>query len=40
LQFQTNVVHVTGHRLALLTIFKTGKASTLAIVSSLRITLP
>ncbi len=39
-QFQTNIVHVNGHRSALLTIFKTGKASTLDIVSRVRKELP
>jgi multidrug efflux pump subunit AcrB len=39
-QFQTNIVHVNGHRSALLTIFKTGKASTLDIVSRVRKALP
>ena len=39
-QFQTNVVHVNGHRSALLTIFKTGKASTLEIVSRVHKALP
>jgi len=38
--FQTNIVHVNGHRSALLTIFKTGKASTLDIVSRVRKELP
>src|SRR5215472_11278217 len=32
-QFQTNIVHVNGHRSALLTVLKTGKTSTLDIVS-------
>src|SRR6516164_8737143 len=39
-QFQTNIVHVNGHRSALLTIFKTGKASTLDIVSRVYKELP
>jgi len=39
-QFQTNVVHVNGRRSALLTIFKTGKASTLDIVSQVYKHLP
>ena len=39
-QFQTNIVHVNGHRSALLTILKTGKASTLDIVSRVRKALP
>jgi multidrug efflux pump subunit AcrB len=34
-QFQTNIVHVDGHRSSLLSVFKTGKASTLDIVSRL-----
>jgi multidrug efflux pump subunit AcrB len=39
-QFQTNIVHVNGHRSALLTIYKTGKASTLDIVRRVREELP
>jgi multidrug efflux pump subunit AcrB len=39
-QFQTNIVHVDGHRSALLSVFKTGKASTLDIVSRVREELP
>jgi multidrug efflux pump subunit AcrB len=39
-QFQTNIVHVDGHRSAVLSVFKTGKASTLDIVSRLRQELP
>ncbi|HVN82007.1 MAG TPA: efflux RND transporter permease subunit [Terriglobia bacterium] len=39
-QFQTNIVHVNGHRSALLTIYKTGKASTLDIVRRVRAELP
>jgi multidrug efflux pump subunit AcrB len=39
-QFQTNIVHVNGHRSALLTILKTGKTSTLDIVSRVRKALP
>jgi multidrug efflux pump subunit AcrB len=39
-QFQTNIVHVDGHRSALLSIFKTGKASTLDIVAKVREELP
>jgi multidrug efflux pump subunit AcrB len=39
-QFQTNIVHVNGHRSALLTVSKTGKASTLDIVSQVRKELP
>jgi len=39
-QFQTNIVHVNGRRSALLTIFKTGKASTLDIVSRVYKELP
>jgi len=38
--FQTNIVHVNGHRSALLTVFKTGKTSTLDIVSRIRKELP
>lgn len=38
--FQTNIVHVDGHRSALLSVFKTGKASTLDIVSKVRAELP
>ena len=38
--FQTNIVHVDGHRSAVLSIFKTGKASTLDIVSRVREELP
>jgi multidrug efflux pump subunit AcrB len=38
--FQTNIVHVNGHRSALLTVFKTGKASTLDIVSRVKKELP
>jgi len=38
--FQTNIVHVNGHRSAVLTVFKTGKASTLDIVSRIRQELP
>jgi multidrug efflux pump subunit AcrB len=39
-QFQTNIVHVDGHRSAVLSVFKTGKASTLDIVSRVRAELP
>jgi len=39
-QFQTNIVHVNSHRSALLTVSKTGKASTLDIVSQVRKELP
>ena len=39
-QFQTNIVHVDGHRSALLSVFKTGKASTLDIVSRVYAELP
>lgn len=39
-QFQTNIVHVDGHRSALLSVFKTGKASTLDIVSRVKEELP
>ena len=39
-QFQTNIVHVDGHRSAVLSVFKTGKASTLDIVSRVRTELP
>jgi multidrug efflux pump subunit AcrB len=39
-QFQTNIVHVNGRRSALLTILKTGKASTLDIVSRVYQELP
>ena len=39
-QFQTNIVHVDGHRSAVLSVFKTGKASTLDIVSRVRQELP
>ncbi len=39
-QFQTNVVHVNGRRSTLLTIYKTGKASTLEIVSRVHQSLP
>ena len=39
-QFQTNIVHVDGHRSALITIFKSGKASTLDIVSRVKEHLP
>lgn len=39
-QFQTNVVHVEGHRSTLVTIFKTGKASTLDIISRVKAALP
>ena len=39
-QFQTNIVHVDGRRSAVLTVFKTGKASTLDIVSKVREELP
>jgi multidrug efflux pump subunit AcrB len=35
-QFQTNIVHVDGHRSAVLSVFKTGTASTLDIVSRVR----
>jgi multidrug efflux pump subunit AcrB len=38
--FQTNIVHVDGHRSAVLSVFKTGKASTLDIVSKVRAELP
>ncbi len=38
--FQTNIVHVDGHRSAVLSVFKTGKASTLDIVSRVREELP
>jgi multidrug efflux pump subunit AcrB len=39
-QFQTNIVHVNGRRSAVLTVLKTGKASTLDIVSKVRGELP
>jgi multidrug efflux pump subunit AcrB len=39
-QFQTNIVHVDGRRSAVLSVFKTGKASTLDIVSRVREELP
>ena len=39
-QFQTNIVHVDGRRSAVLSVFKTGKASTLDIVSQVREELP
>ena len=39
-QFQTNIVHVDGYRSAVLSVFKTGKASTLDIVSRIRAELP
>lgn len=39
-QFQTNIVHVDGRRSAVLSVFKTGKASTLDIVSRVRAELP
>ena len=39
-QFQTNIVHVDGRRSALLSVFKTGKSSTLGIVSKVREELP
>jgi len=39
-QFQTNIVHVDGRRSAVLSVFKTGKASTLDIVSKVREELP
>ncbi len=39
-QFQTNIVHVDGHRSAVLSVFKTGKASTLDIVARVRAELP
>jgi multidrug efflux pump subunit AcrB len=38
--FQTNIVHVDGHRSALLSVFKTGKASTLDIVAKVQGELP
>ena len=39
-QFQTNIVHVDGRRSAVLSVFKTGKASTLDIVAKVRQELP
>jgi multidrug efflux pump subunit AcrB len=39
-QFQTNIVHVDGRRSAVLSVFKTGKASTLDIVAKVREELP
>ena len=39
-QFQTNIVRLDGHRSALLTIIKSGNASTLDIVSRVREALP
>jgi multidrug efflux pump subunit AcrB len=39
-QFQTNIVHVDGRRSAVLSVFKTGKASTLEIVAKVREELP
>jgi CzcA family heavy metal efflux pump len=39
-QFQTNIVHVQGHRSTLLTVFKVGKASTLEIISRVKAHLP
>jgi multidrug efflux pump subunit AcrB len=39
-QFQTNIVHLGGRRSAVLSVFKTGKASTLEIVSKIRAELP
>jgi multidrug efflux pump subunit AcrB len=39
-QFQTNVVHLDGHRSALLMVIKSGNASTLDIVSRVRAALP
>jgi multidrug efflux pump subunit AcrB len=39
-QFQTNIVHVDGRRSAVLSVFKTGRASTLDIVSRVRAELP
>ena len=39
-QFQTNIVHVQGHRSALLTILKVGNASTLDIISRVKAHLP
>jgi len=38
--FQTNIVHVDSRRSAVLSVFKTGKASTLDIVSQVRAELP
>ena len=38
--FQTNIVHVDGRRAAVLSVFKTGKASTLDIVAKVREELP